>query len=195
MPTTKQKVTEEEVSLRFNLKDMFGTAVADETIVQDMANSIIDTIRNRTLSGFGVWEDGSVKRFKKYTKEYATKKGVGVGDVDLELTGSMLDSIELLDYSPQTFSIGIIGPDAPKAHGHMTGQNGVGPLPKRPFLNVTERDIKAVVKDFTPDVNALQDKSAQAAMSSKRADNLGFTEADIIEAIRLLQSGKGPRIL
>ena len=192
MARPKQTIKETEISLRFKTKDLFGKAIADDALIESMAYDMIDKIRNRTLSGYGVWEDGRVKKFVKYSPKYEAAKGQT--NVDLEFTGDMLSSIELLDYSPQSFSIGIIGPDAPKAHGHMTGQNGVGPLPKRPFLNLTDSDISSIVRKYKDDVDRQSDKTARKSFADNRADTFGFTEADILDAIKLLQSSKGPKI-
>ena len=53
------------------------------------ADLAVDEIRSRTLQGFDV----NGKKFKKYSKKYASMKGVGVNDVNLFLDGKMLNGI------------------------------------------------------------------------------------------------------
>jgi len=59
-----------------------------EALEKRVANRLRDIIVNRTLAGY----DYLGVKFAPYTPEYAAQKGVGVDDVNLVLTGSMLDN-------------------------------------------------------------------------------------------------------
>ena len=105
-------------------------------------------IQDRSFRGL----DRNNRNFKKYSEEYAEKKGVGIGDVDLTLTGEMLDSIELLGTGPDYLRIGYEpGTQVErKAEGNILGSYGRDPDPAkaRDFLDISVRDLKAIIDDF-----------------------------------------------
>jgi hypothetical protein len=105
-------------------------------------------IQDRSFRGL----DRNNRNFKKYSEEYAEKKGVGVNDVDLTLTGEMLDSIELLGYGSDYLRIGYsVGTSVErKAEGNILGSYGRDPNPAkaRDFLDISVRDLKAILADF-----------------------------------------------
>lgn len=116
---------------------------------QQMAADIVDFIRFRTLSGY----DKNNNPFPKYTKDYAETKGVGRGDVDLKLTGEMLDAIKIMYIGKDYIEIGIDGrsKNAAKAEGNILGTYGQAlPIPgkQRDFLGITEKDVKKILDQY-----------------------------------------------
>lgn len=179
----KTNLDKSEVSIEIDLVDMFGRSVRDEDIRQIIADQVIETIQRRTLKGFGV-ENGRVVRFKKYSPKYAKLKGQS--NVDLELSGSMLNSISVIKSTPTKILIGISNEDAPKAHGHMTGQEGKGPLPRRSFLGLTSEDLSQIKSKYKTDVEKIAKTTAKDFQTEKPVQVSGFTKEDVLEALRLL---------
>lgn len=177
------KITQSEVSMKLNLRDIFGKSVPDRSIRERIADEAKATIINRTLKGYGV-DDGTPIKFVKYSKAY--EKFKGQTNVDLELTGSMLNSILPLDLQDSnSLTVGIANKDAPKAHGHMTGMEGKGPLPKRPFLDMTESEIAKIQRKFQKEVDSIQRTTAKEAFGQK--PQIGFTVEDIARALNELR--------
>ena len=52
-----------------------------------LAEVVIEHIISRSAAGY----DKNNKKFKKYSEQYADRKGVSTSDVDLILSGEMLD--------------------------------------------------------------------------------------------------------
>lgn len=174
--------TEEQVSLTIKLKDVFGKPVRSSALREQFAEFIITEIVNRTKSGYGVYDE-RLRRFPKYSVKYAALKDVGRTQVDLELSSDMLNAITLLEDSPDQITIGIAGKEAPKAHGHQTGQYGIGPLPMRRFMDVTQQELSRARRQFEGEI---KDMTASDALKSDDQE-FQFTENDIREAIRLLK--------
>ena len=107
-----------------------------------MAEMIINVIINRSVAGI----DKNNKKFPKYSKEYAEKKGVGVNDVDLILSGEMLESIQLLSHKSGEITIGFDKSDQElngKAEGNILGSYGGEPSRKkaRDFLGIPQDEV------------------------------------------------------
>jgi hypothetical protein len=117
-----------------------------------IADVILNHIVARTLSG----EDKNNKSFKEYTPGYADKKGVGVGDVDLTLSGEMLENLELVNHSSGEIVIGYKSPSdelAGKVEGNRTGSYGGEPNKKkaRDFLGIDPDDLDVIISAFESD--------------------------------------------
>lgn len=115
---------------------------------------ILNHITTRTLNGF----DKNNKKFKKYTKEYAELKGVGVGDVDLTLDGEMLSELELVSHKSGEITIGYSDPSselAGKVEGNRTGSYGKSPDPKkaRDFLGIAQSDLDILIDSYQDEVD------------------------------------------
>jgi len=177
------KITQSEVSLKLNLKDIFGKSVPNRSIRERIADDVKTTIINRTLKGYGV-DDGTPIKFVKYSPAY--EKFKGQTNVDLELSGSMLNSILPLDLQDSdALTIGIANKDAPKAHGHTVGKEGGANVPKRPFLDMTEREIAQVQRKFQKEVDSIQRTTAKEAFGQK--PSVAFTAEDIVRALDQLR--------
>lgn len=173
------KITQSEVSMKLNLRQIFGKSVPSRSIRERIADDVKETIIKRTLKGYGV-DDGTPIKFVKYSAAY--EKFKGQTNVDLELTGSMLNSILPLDLQDSdALTVGIANKDAPKAHGHTTGMEGKGPLPKRPFLDMTENEIAKIQRKFQKEVDSIQRTTAVGAFGEK--GKISFSAEDITRAL------------
>lgn len=110
---------------------------------------IYDLIVARTLNGY----DKDNKKFSKYTKNYADKKGVGVTDVDLVLEGEMLDELRVkIEGKKLTIGYPKISKQlAGKVEGNILGTYGNDkPLPgkARDFLGVSKDDLEIILDSF-----------------------------------------------
>lgn len=189
MPITKLNLTTSKVSLELDLEELFGRKIKDASLRQQIAEDALNIVLRRTLQGYGV-ERGRAVKFKPYSKAYAKRKGQT--KVDLEQKGRMLNSLRLISSSPGKVEIGIDDDNAPKAHGHMTGMDGLGPLPRRSFLGLTEDDLRKMKSSYKTDVQNLFKSTAKDYENTKTPEKFGFTQEDVKEALRLF-SAKGSK--
>ena len=117
-----------------------------------IANVLIDYMISRSMDGI----DKNGKKFPKYTKAYADKKNVGVGDVDLTLSGDMLSGIELLNHASGSITIGFQKDDElnGRAEGNIKGSYGGEPDKKkaRDFLGISDADLEVVIAAYEEDI-------------------------------------------
>lgn len=128
--------------LKFTAKIPNGyTEQQKRRIGEDIVNLII----LRTKSGL----DKNGNQFANYSKAYAEKKGVGRSDVDLIVTGSMLEGLKVLKVGKDYIDIGYDGrtKQAQKAEGNILGSYGRNPDADkaRDFLGAREDEIKGIV--------------------------------------------------
>lgn len=113
-----------------------------------LADGIIDFIIDRTQSG----NDKRNNRFKAYTQEYADRKGVGRGDVDLVDSFQMLSDLQLLSHKRGELLIGFENGTTSnaKADGNITGSYGRSPnkAKARDFLGVFKKDVKRIISEL-----------------------------------------------
>jgi hypothetical protein len=121
---------------------------------KEIAMDIISYIQDRALDKNKGYDPSTGKEIKlpKYTKSYADKKGVGVGDVDLALSTKMLNGIEVLNSTSDSVTIGFKAgsEENAKAEGNQKGTYGQPkPIPgkARPFLGLPEAALKRILKD------------------------------------------------
>lgn len=119
---------------------------------KQIASVVIDHIINRSIAGY----DKNNKKFPKYSKEYAEKKGVGLSDVDLLLSGEMLESIQLLSDKSGELVIGFNKSDDElngKAEGNILGSYGGEPNSKkaRDFLGINDDELQTLIDAYSDD--------------------------------------------
>ncbi len=122
---------------RINLKSLLGREPEPEEKQAFMLEALA-TIEERTLNGDKVG-GGS---FQPYTQEYADRKGVSKGSVDLFLDGGMLESLLPIGETRNTVTFGIEGEEAPKGYNHHVGDT----LPERPWFGITDREAKDIAQ-------------------------------------------------
>lgn len=136
----KPKYKLNEVSQRFNLKDLLGREPTDREKDLFVENAI-QYIQDRTQSG----QDINGSSFTSYTKEYAEKKGVSRSDVDLTLMGNMLDSIRKENQRKNLVKVLIDeGDEVLKAYNHNVGDT----LPRRTFFGLNEDEAKEIAQNI-----------------------------------------------
>lgn len=172
--------------LKIRFDEIFGVNLYDEDLRTVIGDEFISIIQKRTTKGLGV-ENGRIVKFKPYSKKYAEKTGKDRNKVDLDLYGDLLNSIEILKSTPQVIEIGIVGDQAPKAHGHLTGQYGKGPLPRRSFLGLTKQDLTDIRNKYSRDVEKFPKLTAKNFQGESK---LNLSASDVLEAIAALKSGK-----
>jgi hypothetical protein len=110
---------------------------------ESLAQEIIEFIRNRTREGTGARRRGrgfqnySLSNIR-YTKEYAAFKGVGRSDVDLTLSGEMLDNIQHIKSKSRRGEITVGYRAGTKLNAKVEGNQDVH---RRPFLGITRADL------------------------------------------------------
>lgn len=129
-----------------------------ESKKREIAKAIISWIQDRSFRGL----DKENRPFKKYNPEYAKEKGVGVKEVDLVLSGDMLDALQLLEVYGDYVSIGYRrGKQNDKAEGNITGSYGQpspNPDKARDFLGISRRDLAMIIDSFPQDDAELADR-------------------------------------
>jgi len=145
------KLSESEVSQTFDLKEILGVDTKDfPEIKQAVGEAIIQRIVDRTESG----QDVSGRSFKSYSDSYVESlpfKAFGKKDSEINLTqtGSMLGTIDIVKDSGNKITIGWSDPtENAKAYNHQTGDT----VKKREFFGLNTGDIKAITKEFKPDL-------------------------------------------
>ncbi len=125
----------------------------------DVAQRVMEFIRDRSKKGYNVngrdWSGDA----GKYTPEYAKKKGVSEGGpVDLSLSHDMLDGIQYFPSLSPTGQITVGYKKGTKierkAEGNILGTYGKpDPNPKkaRPFLDILQKDLKKIVDEVRND--------------------------------------------
>lgn len=122
---------------------------------KQIAEVVINHIINRTAAGYKINEKD---KFPKYTAKYADIKGVGQSDVDLILSGEMLESIELVSEKSGEIVIGYKSPSdelAGKVEGNRTGSYGGEPNKKkaRDFLGIDPGTLETLISAFEEDID------------------------------------------
>lgn len=166
----KKIISQDEMSQEIDLKRYLKRdPTPNETRL--FAEFAIEKINQRTLSGDTI-HGGN---FKKYTKEYADRKGVDINSVDLFLDGGMLDSLEANETSRGIkINIGGDSVETKKGYNHHVGDT----LPKRPWFGLTTDEVREFAQN-------IPDQTQEEAV---------FTLADLrnlLSALGLEQSDTG----
>jgi hypothetical protein len=137
-------------SLDVNLLDAFGSEVSED-VALSFGQAVIDTILDRTSDN----KSSNGGRFKNYSEEYSESLvfqayGKTRNDPNLELTGEMLSSVDILEVTPTRLKIGFRDEtQRAKAYNHHTGDT----VPARPFFNISQSELSDLVERFKPEVD------------------------------------------
>jgi hypothetical protein len=135
----------------------FPNSIRDRLKRNQIADAIITHIVGRTMAGL----DKNDKRFPKYTKEYAEIKGVGRSDVDLLLSGEMLDELRPLKITSDGVEIGYQGPKEliGKVEGNILGSYGKEPdeAKARDFLGIKDDDVDIIISAYEDELEEDED--------------------------------------
>jgi len=160
------------VYLEVDLKELFGQSVSQRAIVEKLGQEIIDKIISRTESGI----DAQGRKLKApYSPEYSKSLkfqayGKSKNKINMTLTGSMLNSLEVLDLSPDKIKIGWESgdEDGEKAHGHITGNVGV----RRDFFGLPKSELLKIKRDFENEIKDDKEESFSDLLKLALLDDL-----------------------
>ena len=152
----------EEVSQTIDQSWLKG--ITDEQTLEAVGQATIDYIRDRASKGLGLGRE--TMKPTKYSESYQKSAdfkaaGKSASPVNMRLSGDMLGSIDLA-IDGDKLLIGIPSEESPKAHGHMTGQEGSGNLPKRQFFGVTKKEFDEILKKVAPIAQRTRQRSRSA---------------------------------
>jgi hypothetical protein len=126
-----------------------------------LAFDILEHIRKRTSNGQGLNSNGTrLRQFPKYSESYSESldfkiAGKSTSDVNLKLSGDMLDAMDLLNHRSGQITIGFEnGSDEnARAEGNILGSYGGAPnkAKARNFLGVTAKELEIIVKQYRRD--------------------------------------------
>lgn len=172
------KITKKRTQQIINLKEEFGVDLRRNTALkQALGQAIIDKMLKRTSDGDGIifTKDGKGRRVKlksPYSDKYAESDefkafGKKKNKVNMELTGDMLASIDILRSRGNELVIGIDDPEeVEKSFNHNTGDT----VPKRPFFGVSKKELREIKKEFNGDIK-------KAITARSEGDRDAFQEA------------------
>jgi hypothetical protein len=151
------------LSQELNFKDLTGLDLSGfDLLKREIAQAAIDKIIQRTLDGRNE-SGGSLGKYSESYKESLDFKAAGKSDpVDLKLSGDMLGSIDILDETDDTATIGFLGiEENAKAYAHETGFKGhpvlAGKVKPRPFFGVSQSELKDEInRKFKEDLEAVR---------------------------------------
>jgi hypothetical protein len=172
------KASETSITQEIDLEEWTGVKVSnDPTLMREMQQSIIDYMRGRISEGKGFNER---KLKSPYSKTYAASldfqaAGKSEGDVNMELSGDMVGSIDVLQERDDRFTIGFTDSEViPRAYGHISGFAGhpnQDALKKyqRVFFGVSKKEFnKNILPAFKGDLESLKRSGATAARVNDR---------------------------
>lgn len=164
---------------KLSVKIPFTRAIKPKERVQ-IADAILTHIVGRTMAGL----DRDNNKFAKYTKKYADEKGVGTSDVDLLLSGEMLERLKILKVDSSGIEIGYKGSKEliGKVEGNILGTYGQPePIPgkARDFLGILPEDVDVIIDAYMEeeDQNFTEEDLDQIAREAAR-EILGDIEFD-----------------
>ncbi len=121
-----------------------------------IGNEMVRLMAEKARNGVGVRYEGDrarPKNFPAYSKKYADWKGQD--NVDLTLSGDMLDALKVLSHKKGSVLIGFDSgsKENDKAEGNITGSYGKSPNPRkaRDFLGLLKSEINQIVRDKKSD--------------------------------------------
>jgi len=135
-----------------------------------LAESVISYIQIRSTEGF----DKNGKKFPKYSTQYAKSKGVSRSDVDLVLSGEMLENLSVTKDGEGFIEIGYKDNSeyAGRAEGNILGTYGQPePIPgkKRDFLGIDEAELEIMADAIDEEVGEIsEDDIDQIAKDAAR---------------------------
>lgn len=172
-------ITQSEVSQTIDAYAFLGDLAEIDSIRDSFAQDVIDHIVQRSQSGKSINNRG----FKKYDEDYVesdTFRAYGKStDVNMTLTGQMLDSVDVLESGGTSFKIGINDPSqAPKAYNHQVGDT----LPKREWFGVRDAELQSLADKYIQEASTFEEPiySAEDIFAAIRQTESSF-EVDFAE--------------
>lgn len=155
MSYQKPKLTESEVSQEFDLKEIFDVDFdLPNDLVQNFGQDLIDRIIERTEGGKAIHGRNLKRPYSKSYRDSDEYKDFGkTGKVNMTLTGSMLDDIDIIDDEGDTIKIGFNEDlQNKKAFNHNVGDT----VPKRPFFGINKKELKKIAASYKEEIDELR---------------------------------------
>lgn len=163
----------------------FTVRIPDEFDFETRAaigSDIVELIQRRTAQG----KDKNNKNFPGYSEDYTESfdfklAGKSKGDVNLSLSGEMMNALTLLENTTGSLTIGIPTGDTfnnDKAEGNIKGSYGGSPNPKkaRDFMGISQSDLDTILQKYQSPSSALDVfTSLRAAAASTEIANSFLT--------------------
>jgi hypothetical protein len=154
MAYTKTNLSQSEVTVEIDLEPLLGSRALDQDVRETFFQLALERLLERTASG----RDIENKIFPAYSEQYKNSlafAAFGKGNTpNLELTGDMLTSIQIIDQTPTKMVVGVSSDQAPKAYNHMVGDT----VPKRAFLGWTDEELEDIAMEFVPQFGQQEDE-------------------------------------
>jgi hypothetical protein len=139
-----------------------------------IAQDVIDYIVERTKAGKGpgnkAWMGKSGEYSKAYQKSVEFRASGKSKNVNLKLSGDMLDAIGIITDKAGAVTIGITDDDqVGKAEGNIRGTYGKNtPIrgKSRPFLNLTNDELKKILQNYPLNDRVKSRAEAEAIVST-----------------------------
>ena len=111
----------------------------------EIAEKVIEYIKERTASGVGS-KAGRRFNFPAYSKSYIEsaafkKAGKSPGEVNLKLSGEMLDDLRVLSIRGNAILIGF-------ENGSLSNDKADGNSKTRPFLALNKSELSSILREF-----------------------------------------------
>jgi hypothetical protein len=150
-------ITKNNVFQEFDLQELTGvdTSLRPElglSIGQAIIDYMLDRIKDDNKGIGGTDLKGP------YSKSYINSEPFEAydkspNDINMELTGSMLADIDILEYDGTKLKIGFSDTtEKLKSYNHQTGDT----VPKREFFGLTKDEVEKVLNDYQSDIDALK---------------------------------------
>lgn len=150
----------------------------------DALSAIADFVKEQVLLYVGDGESpvsgGKWKRSLSPDYLKQKKKESGVNFANLELTGALLDSLDVVRVGDK-LSLQILGDEAPKADGH-NNHSGKSSLPERRFIpdegQKFKKDIMAGIKDIIESYESEPQQESRGAQSERNTSKKTVKKVD-----------------
>jgi len=133
-----------------NIQNKVNRIVQSETNLRKIGDEIIEEIQESTEA----YRNPKTGRgYKKYSKEYAKQKGVSRRQVDLRLTGRMMESLKAKVKRKEgkgAVSVDVTGARNKKLAGYH--QNGTDKMPARPFMFISKKTLSRIINKLKKDI-------------------------------------------
>lgn len=155
MPIQKRNLSQSDVSIEIDLEKLLGGVAKNQAVREVFFQAAFDKMLERIDSGVGA--DG--KRLHPYSKAYKESLEYHVygkdGTVNMQLTGGMVQSIEILSQNDKKMKIGFLGEqENTKAFAHITGFSGHpvldGKVKPRNFFGWKDDDLITIANELKP---------------------------------------------
>ena len=127
---------------KIELPDDLDLSKDDRDVI---AENILEYIRDRTLSGVGI-KSGRRFNFPAYSDSYVKsavfkRAGKSAGEINLKLSGEMLDELRILSARGNNILIGF-------ENGTLSNDKADGNSKTRPFLGINKGELQDILREF-----------------------------------------------